>query len=852
MAAENIGDAKIYVAFRFHGNFYHSYRGDTPDEMGFGKDIRIIRKIIGILDAFNKSGVPVCGTWDMENYFSLEMIMPRHCPDIIESIRQRVNDGYDEIELMSYNNGLLSASNATEFEAATERSITNSAGSGVKDLFGAYAPVVRPQEMMYTPSFIKMYRHYGVEAMSLYYSAIPFTCFSSFVPLLSVAERFNPIIMTYPGYDGNLVVIPAHNHGDIVDNLSMRKWLKRLRRQQMDMDKPCDLLFLIDFDADDEFWLGLDIPVARRIFSIFRGLEGFVNSIKDLPFVSFTTPYRYLKDHPPVGTITLGQDTADGSFDGYASWAEKWSNHQLWTGIERSRILEMQSHGLSRLLSESVSQNVRDLMAESFENRLKALSTTHFGMASPIMNRARLETGAGLVHASVKNAKDAFDAIKDKYLKDAPADSVFILDYIRGVSTRAVHYRQGSSIALMRLSLNEAPEKGSVLLTDKNGMTVESALLTHGKGGAELLFIEEMGKGSIRDYRIQASENPDDRRRKEGNGVITDGNIMENGRVSLEMNGGAGSVVISAKECGRGGSSHVTSAITYGNKRYEAGAWRITRNEILSGGLFGVMRTEGEIFFESRGTKKVKMEREFIMSRDLPYLYCTVTVEYPRTEMQKFNKGQAQRLQQKWDGNWMEVMPFELSPEFTGTGERPISVWKHNYFDDITSFDLDYSAYSKNRELDSVNNQVTCGWVAVSNGDCGLLLAQSTDVLASMAFCPMRTRREKNETRVYLNPFGSYSGEQYRYPSAYTGLGRKAATTGTASDHLKPYAPSYNGRTLKFSLMMAPYGGGRPDDAVAADATTFAYPYMILSKSNLIGEPAHRNWSMPDFFPGES
>ena len=33
----------ISLAFRFHANFYHSYRGDTPDELGFGKDIRIIR-----------------------------------------------------------------------------------------------------------------------------------------------------------------------------------------------------------------------------------------------------------------------------------------------------------------------------------------------------------------------------------------------------------------------------------------------------------------------------------------------------------------------------------------------------------------------------------------------------------------------------------------------------------------------------------------------------------------------------------------------------------------------------------------------------------------------------------------
>ncbi|UCD57024.1 MAG: hypothetical protein JSV16_14605, partial [Candidatus Hydrogenedentota bacterium] len=88
--SEREANSKIYVAFRFHVNFYHSYRGDTPDELGFGKDIRIIRNTIGVLDRFNSEGISACGTWDIENYFSLEKIMPEHCPDIVESLRRRV------------------------------------------------------------------------------------------------------------------------------------------------------------------------------------------------------------------------------------------------------------------------------------------------------------------------------------------------------------------------------------------------------------------------------------------------------------------------------------------------------------------------------------------------------------------------------------------------------------------------------------------------------------------------------------------------------------------------------------------------------------------------------------------
>ena len=97
--------ARIYLAFRFHANFYHSYRGDTTDELGFGKDIRIIRKIIEVLDTFNADGVPACGTWDIENYFSLERIMPEHCPDIIESLRRRVSEGTDEVRHVPFRVG---------------------------------------------------------------------------------------------------------------------------------------------------------------------------------------------------------------------------------------------------------------------------------------------------------------------------------------------------------------------------------------------------------------------------------------------------------------------------------------------------------------------------------------------------------------------------------------------------------------------------------------------------------------------------------------------------------------------------------------------------------------------------
>lgn len=108
----------IFFAPRFHVNLYHSYRGDTPDERGFGKDIRIIRGILDDLDRLAGDGIVVLCAWDFDNAFSLEQMLPRYAADILSRIQGRVAAGIDEIHLMSWNNGLLSAHTPEEFTCA--------------------------------------------------------------------------------------------------------------------------------------------------------------------------------------------------------------------------------------------------------------------------------------------------------------------------------------------------------------------------------------------------------------------------------------------------------------------------------------------------------------------------------------------------------------------------------------------------------------------------------------------------------------------------------------------------------------------------------------------------------------
>ena len=145
---------RVYVSLGFHSNLYHSWRGDTPDEAGFGTDIRMLRALLRMLDDANAQGLDARAYWDTDGHFSLERILPEHAPDVIEGIRRRVDAGLDEVAVAPYNNGLSHAMTADELDDAVRWGISNPWGSGVADLFGRYTPLLRPNESMWTPGMI--------------------------------------------------------------------------------------------------------------------------------------------------------------------------------------------------------------------------------------------------------------------------------------------------------------------------------------------------------------------------------------------------------------------------------------------------------------------------------------------------------------------------------------------------------------------------------------------------------------------------------------------------------------------------------------------------------------------------
>ena len=378
---------QIHIAFGFHVNCYHSYRGDSPDAQGFGSDLRIIRGILKTLDALNAEGIPVKATWDSENFFSLERILPQYAPDIIESMQRRVKENGDENIIMGYSNGALGAMQPDELKASIDLAVSNPQGSGLRDLFGDCEMIVRPQEVMFTPSQVHTYRKLGVKALCLYYSCVPFDAFKTLIPLLDDEKACNPLTFEYEGE--GLTVLPTYSNADVCDAGCLRAWVKDLRKKQVKNEINNDLFLFINMDADAIFWESLNLPLVGGRIANTDGIHGLVKEVADLDYVVFNTPGGYLKTHAPVGTISFTQDTADGNFTGYASWAEKPYNRKIWTAIERNRMA-------ARVRKDDA----------SFLDRVKLLSTTHFGLATPVLNIQREQ-------AANRLAKDLTDALTD-------------------------------------------------------------------------------------------------------------------------------------------------------------------------------------------------------------------------------------------------------------------------------------------------------------------------------------------------------------------------------------------------------------------------------------------------------
>ncbi|MBQ7962608.1 MAG: glycosyl hydrolase family 57 [Clostridia bacterium] len=767
---------KIHVAYGFHVNCYHSYRGDTNDNLGFGSDIRIIRKILDVLTEFNERGIPVKGTWDTENFFSLQKILPEYAPDIIEKMKERVHKYGDENIIMGYNNGALSAMTEDEFCESINLAITNENGSGLVDIFGECEKIVRPQEVMFTPSQVSLYNKLGIRALCLYYSCVPFDAFRTIIPQLDDEKAFNPLTYTYKGE--SMTVIPTYSNSDVCDAGCLRAWVKDLRKKQESGEINRDLFIFINMDADAVFWETLDLKKMTGKIANTDGIHGLVEEIADLHYIVFDTPGGYLKNHEPVGEINFTHDTADGNFTGYASWAEKPFNRKIWTKLERAR-------AMAKVTAK------KDSLSPSFDKRVLLLSTTHFGLATPVLNIQREKT-------ALEFGKDVIESE---------------LSAMPKTEKTTVYNTTDSLVQCVQLEIKKKITDISSLTVNAKYLESFTAVPTADDCSSVFLMMKFMRK--LKKYELEIGFDG----KKE---TPTFRNLLETDRLSIMF---SNSGKISFVQCdGRniGNDEFLQSFITYADKKYEFRNTEVTPLSLAGDGE-GI-RIHGEIHLPKE-LKDGSFTYDFFKTSLSDAVFVRTSVTYPYTAETTSISTENSALGRFSDMKWIESVPFQITPNLDGD----ISVIKRNFMDDVSSFRTQSfpECDEKNTSLASFNHQLTGGFVGLSDEKGGIIIANARQVLNSMAHCPMRLEEDKT---VRMNPFGTYYGKQRHHHGRAKDQILDVYTL--VASQGKSIAPSYNGSHETAVLGLYPLSADGLSDKERTEICAFADGAVVTAPEN--------------------
>jgi hypothetical protein len=784
----------VYFSFGQHVDFYHSYRGDSLDEDGFGKDIRVITETLDILDQYPM----VKMSWEFDSWQTLEHRLPEYAPELFDRIKARIAEK-DEVRFQSWSGSLVSAQTPEEFAASIGWQRQN-----LLEIFGKAENGVYPQEMMHTPSLIRAYRDLGIEWVSLFYSASSFTAFRNEVAL-NGAELYNPLWLETPEGDARMIVLPTYHHSDVADFLGMASWANHVATNVQG-----DSLVFIDFDADGESW-----PLILKLF-----LPALVRR----PFVRFCTPGEYIAEHEPVGTIVLHRDQADGVFDGYSSWAEKPINHETWTAVEASRLDEKRARFLQDRFGPG-SPEITALLEDNFRWRLQTMKTTHFGLATPHLHPDRVE--------AVQEHTERIRTLSSQALALAQTQALPAVAGLAGTApslpfagmTRAHYvYRPegpgGPSLVRIPLAFSEGVAYSGGVRVYRDGQEVPSCLLDvrlHMDGSldeATVVFLSNLGPGEEAVYWISRSSDPGVVEPEYG--LVSSGNgILDNGivRLAFDADGWPVSLERDALEFSQG--RLLDPGITY--QGGHAGPARLdpmdSPGSVRERGFLARQGSYGQYGVHCGGQAlEGSVQYEFRVYAELPFVEIQADVVYPA-------------LAETCTQDLTEAYPLGITPALSGYG---LCVWKHNYFDYTGSYEV-------TEPVDSLNSHVTASWMAVSDASLGLMVAYQAETRAGLAFCPIKVRTGlPGQLRPVLNPFGTLWGDLPDHDAPRTGgLGLGEVLTVLLGTQFDPTGPAYAGTTSRLSVALVPYPGDEPslEDQELAEAYSYPPHFIALPES---------------------
>ncbi|MEJ2212144.1 MAG: hypothetical protein P8129_24375, partial [Anaerolineae bacterium] len=517
---------------------------------------------------------------------------------------------------------------------------------------------------MYTAGQNAIYLQEGVSGLVLYYAGVPFNALSTFVPPLPPEQRYNPLWLRARPNEPPLVLWPCISPPDLVDNVSLEALLLKLRRLQTGGQVDCDLLVHLNFDADAETWLPVDLPRAFAWFPNTGGLVEYIDVVNHHPWAEFTLPSTYARHHPPRGELLVRQDLADGGFDGNYSWAEKCSSLHNWTALEGSRLHTYRAEALARRLPGPLAGDLRRRLWEGrdspFFQRLVGLTTTHFGMSTPVINEERQARAEALLGGACDGAaaleRQAAVALCEPSSAALPSDVLYELDIYRplvegqevgsgpapGVRTIVrLPLVLPRGVDAIRAALDGAPPRPAPL--------VNLNRLRDGRLAGEMLLPLEFVSSEPRRCRVYTavptapSSEPPDR--------------LRNRWLELRLSEETGVAGLTFEGQALGGSGFLAPFITYNHgrkpQRWAPADYRFERLEGERWQGLSRARLAAEIVMDTpHGPATSEVHYTFTLFDDVPYLLLDVDVGYARTAAQQAIQTVQQRLRRLLDLRW--------------------------------------------------------------------------------------------------------------------------------------------------------------------------------------------------------
>jgi len=856
----HIDEKKIFFVLSPHINYYHSYRGDSRGSTGFGKDMKLMRNILDKLDEIEEKGlcngrIPI--TWDYADTFWSIQLQQEYQQDVLDRVIERCKAGKDEVLIGSWGNVAQPVLDTEEFEIQHQWFLENSMGIGVKQLFGdRVAPYARTQETMFTQGMIEQYNKLGVEGIGIYYSVYPFDVGRPFLnPRLDLNQRYGLVDFQSAVSDASMLMIPMYGFADILDYYSIKKWFERIREyQEKNLIEGHALIFL-NFDMDYDNWIGVSLPKILKWMPNTRGLDEFAAIVDEYDYVKFGNLLDVIPKMNVYGKTVLKQDAADGNWNGFYNWAQKYNNTKFWTVGQRARWFKCISDTLiSNKLSQQkakIDKYIRN-NADNFEtfikNQILFASTTNFGMSMPFQHPHRRKTAMNYVirsHFAADNAlKIALEDSLNKLYNNVGSNDIYL--NVIPILNRGISEREQLDVKGPLLIKTPLPKTIiQKLKKDGSNLSLGNDLnysIYHQYGKSNPLFeafikISSLTNKNIYQGKLSVNEQKEKSKISELKATKEE---LSNEFITILLNQKGKIVSFRYNDEEFACDNFLDSAVVFGDakkpRRYSS---NLNQVKVLRDGTDGFSAKIKLISeFGILPNSQVIAEKTLTLYSGLDKIFIDVKMQLCDIKGEKCSEDGTSFVEDPWDERWREIMPCEIKPNIIGS-EKPLRIWKKNFMGYISHFDCDMKQIDpKNYNIGCMVANISDGWMALTNRNKGLLIGFNALKAANFAFSPIKLKdkgfgdSEIEGQQIRINPFGTYYGEHFNYWTEGSGHAQEIIPQLFGTYHST--APTFSGKEISFELVLSPYFDDKPPAEIQNFADHFSLPPLIIigSKEN--------------------